>query len=96
MTTDELIRRAAQESGLYIYEMKQALDALTDAIVEAVAEGEEVKVHGFGVFRARDCAARFGFNPKKREAIQIPACARPVFKPKKRFIDAVKNMDFDG
>ena len=92
MTTDELIRRAAEKSGLYIYEMRQALDALTVSIIEAVAEGEDVKVHGFGVFYAKECAARVGFNPMVREAVQIPACARPAFKPKKRFIDAVKNM----
>ena len=92
MTTDELIRRAAEKSGLYIYEMRQALDALTVSIIEAVTEGEEVKVHGFGVFYAKECAVRVGFNPTKREAVQIPACARPTFKPKKRFIDALKNM----
>ena len=92
MTTDELIRRAAEKSGLYIYEMRQALDALTVTIIEAVTEGEEVKVHEFGVFYAKECAARVGFNPTKREAVQIPACARPAFKPKKRFIDALKNM----
>lgn len=93
MTTDELIRRAAKKSDLFLYEMKKAVEALTDTIIEAVVAGEEVKVQEFGVFRAQQYAARSGGNPKTGERVHIPACVKPVFKPKKRFIDAVKHMD---
>ncbi|NLA70111.1 MAG: DNA-binding protein, partial [Clostridiales bacterium] len=55
-----------------------------------LAEGESVRLIGFGTFEARDRKSRIGRNPKTPEVIiEIPASKAPVFKAGKQLKDAV-------
>jgi len=93
MTTDQLIRAAAKRSGLYICDTKAALQALLDTIVETVADGEAVRIEGFGVFSAREAAAKIGRNVYTGEQMTIPARRVPTFKAWSRFREEVKDEE---
>jgi DNA-binding protein HU-beta len=67
----------------------RALDALTDAITEALKNGDQVALVGFGTFSVRERAARSGRNPQTGETIQIAAAKVPSFKAGKALKDAV-------
>ena len=86
----ELVERVADKTKLTKKEVTATVDALFEAIQEALQNGEKVQVIGFGNFEVRDRAARKGRNPQTGEEIQIEATKVPAFKPGKALKDAVK------
>ena len=66
------------------------VDAITEAIIDSLADGKKVSFLGFGSFEPRDRTARKGLNPKTGEIIKIPAKRVPVFKAGKLFKDRVQ------
>lgn len=67
------------------------LAALTDSIIDSLAEGKKVSFLGFGSFEPRERSARKGLNPKTGESIKIPAKCVPVFKAGKLFKDRLQS-----
>ena len=74
------LRRSAAES---------AVDTVLEAIAEALAKEEAVRLAGFGTFRTKSRAARSGRNPGTGESVQIEASKAPWFKAGKALRDAV-------
>ena len=68
-----------------------AVDAVFEAVGEALANGEEVRIAGFGTFGTRNRPARTGRNPQTGESLSIPASTAPAFKPGKTLKDAVND-----
>jgi len=79
MNKSELVDKIVQETGLSKSEAENALNAMLDSIVKAVAKGESVTLIGFGTFKATPRAARTGINPKTGEKLQIAATTVPRF-----------------
>ena len=57
--------------------------------MRGLANGEEVRIVGFGTFTTKSWPARTGRNPRTAESLEIQASAAPAFKPAKAFKDAV-------
>jgi DNA-binding protein HU-beta len=89
MNKSELIDAIAEESGLSKGDAAKALDAVTGAIVDAVANGDSVSLIGFGTFKASARAAREGKNPKTGEKLSIAATTVPKFSAGTNFKAAV-------
>lgn len=89
MNKAELIERVAEKTGKTKKEAGQAVDAILNAISEALKSGEKVTLIGFGNFEVRDRAARTGRNPQTGEEIKIEASKIPAFKPGKKLKEAV-------
>jgi len=60
-----------------------------EAIAEALARGEDVRIAGFGTFGTRSRPARTGRNPRTGESLEIAASTAPTFKAGKPLRDAV-------
>lgn len=90
MNKSELIAKIAEKSGLNQKDAGKALDGLTQAVSDALANGEDVTLVGFGTFSVKERAARTGRNPQTGEEIQIAASKVPSFKAGKALKDAVK------
>lgn len=88
----ELVAAVATRTGLGLHAAQDAVSAVFDLIAAEVADGEQVTLHGFGTFTARERAASTGRNPRTGEPIEIPAGRSPGFKPsavlRKRLSDA--------
>jgi len=67
-----------------------AVDAVLNAITDALKNGESVQLIGFGTFETRNRNARKGRNPLTGEEIMIQASNVPAFKPGKSLKEAVK------
>jgi len=67
----------------------RALDGMVDAITDALKNGEQVSLVGFGTFSIRERAARTGRNPQTGQTISIKASKVPGFKAGKALKDAV-------
>lgn len=87
MKKTQLIEKAAQASGLTKKDTALALDAILDAIGEAVAAGESVQIPGFGTWNVKVQKARTGRNPKTNEPIEIPESKRVTFSVGKALKD---------
>ncbi|GAB6936032.1 HU-related DNA-binding protein HupN [Calditerricola yamamurae] len=90
MTKQELIAKVAEKSGLSKKASALAVDAVLDAIAEALAAGEKVHLIGFGTFEVRERAARIARNPQTGEPIEVPATKVPAFKAGKGLKEACK------
>ena len=90
MNKMELITAMADKTNRTKKEMEETLNAITNVIESALANGEKVQIVGFGTFETRERKARQGRNPRKpSEVIEIAASKAPVFKAGKVLKDAV-------
>lgn len=89
MNKNELINAVAEKAALSKKDAEAAVTAALDAVAAALAEGDEVRLVGFGTFEVKKREARIGRNPKTKEEIQIPATKVPSFKPGKALKDVV-------
>ncbi|CUB02213.1 HU family DNA-binding protein [Marinomonas fungiae] len=89
MNKSELIDAIATSADLSKAAASNALDATLKAIEEALANGDQVTLVGFGTFSVKERAARTGRNPQTGEEIQISAAKVPSFKAGKGLKDAV-------
>ena len=89
MNKEQLINAIAQKTTITKRDASQILDALSDTIMEAVAEGEKITLVGFGTFEPRERKERPGRNPNTGEAITIPATRVPAFSAGKLFKEKV-------
>ena len=90
MNKSELINAVAEKAALSKKDSEAAVAAALDAIAAALAEGDEVRLVGFGTFEVKHRKARMGRNPKDPEKkIESPASKVPAFKPGKALKDAV-------
>ena len=89
MNKAELISVVAEKADISKKDAEKAVSALFEAIIEKVAEGEDVRVVGFGTFERHERKERTGCKKKKKKKITIPASKVPAFKAGKAFKDAV-------
>ncbi len=90
MNKTDLIAKVAELTEFTKKDASKAVDAVFDAITEALKAGDSVQLIGFGSFEVRKRSARKGRNPQTGAEIQIAASNVPAFKPGKAFKDAVK------
>lgn len=88
-TSDLADRLAASDDKLTKAQAKQLVDAVLDAMRDALTAGDEVNLPGFGKFKVQDKPARTGRNPSTGETIQIAASKKIAFSAAKALKDAV-------
>ena len=89
MTKAELIDAIAAKLGGSKADAGKALDAVTEAIQDALVKGEEIKLPGFGQFEVAERGERTGRNPQTGAEIKIAASKAPKFSAGKALKDAV-------
>ncbi|AGY90985.1 transcriptional regulator [Spiribacter curvatus] len=89
MNKSELIDAVAESADLSKADATKAVDAFSSTVTDALNQGDQVTLVGFGTFTVRERAARTGRNPRTGESIDIPASKVPGFKAGKALKDAV-------
>lgn len=89
MNKTDLIALVSEKAELSKKDAEKAVNAVIDTIIESVAEGQEIRIVGFGTFERHERGERVGCNPQTKEKITIPASKVPAFKAGKAFKDAV-------
>jgi DNA-binding protein HU-beta len=85
----ELIDAIAESADISKAAAGRAIDAVVESVTNALKEGDQVTLIGFGTFSVKDRAARTGRNPQTGAEIQIAAAKIPSFKAGKGLKDAV-------
>lgn len=89
MNKSELIDAIAESADIPKAAAARAIDAMTDAVAQALKAGETVSLVGFGSFAVKERPARTGRNPQTGATINIAAAKVPSFKAGKALKDAV-------
>ena len=89
MNKSELISKMAELAGVTKVQAERGLDALIQAITEAVEKGEAVKLVGFGSFEVVKRAEKAGRNPRTGEPLKIQAKKVVRFRAGKKLNEAV-------
>lgn len=90
MNKAQLIDAIVAKTEMSKKDAAAALDAVVDAITDAMKAGDKVQLVGFGTFAVKARAARTGKNPATGETIQIAACKVPAFTAGKALKDAIQ------
>ncbi len=91
MNKNDLVAAVADISGLAKSDAAKGVDAVLEAVTNALSGGDDVRLVGFGTFSVADRKASEGRNPRTGETIQIPASKQPKFKPGKALKDTVNS-----
>lgn len=83
MTKKELVAELADRAGLTKAAAEDALNKLTEIILDRAQAGLDTQIHGFGIFSRKDRPARKGRNPSTGQAMDLPATSVLGFKPSK-------------
>jgi DNA-binding protein HU-beta len=86
---NELVDAVSGKTELRKTEASKAVDAVFDAIADALRGGDEVRLVGFGTFSVASRAATEGRNPRTGEKIKIVASKQAKFKPGKGLRDSL-------
>jgi hypothetical protein len=90
MNKSELIKQIADRAGLSQAQAGNAVDAFCASVIDALSQGGEVAIIGFGTFKVSQRTERKGRNPRTGEAVLIPASRVPKFSAGKALKDAVR------
>ena len=92
MIKSELVQAiAAENPHLYQRDVEHIVNAILDAITEALARGDRVELRGFGAFSVKSRPARTGRNPRTGERVQVEEKHVPFFKTGKEMRERLNN-----
>lgn len=80
MNKSELINAIACKTGKSKKDIKRILDVFMDVTGDTLADGEKIRLTGFGTFSVVTVPAREGRNPKTGEPIKIKKRKKVKFK----------------
>jgi len=89
MNKGEFVDAVAAKGDMSKADAAAAVDAVLDSVTDAMQNGDQVTLVGFGTFLVRKREARTGRNPRTGEPLQIAASNVPSFKAGKALKDAV-------
>ena len=90
MNKTQLIDVVATKTGLTKKAAEAAVNAMNEAIVEALVAGDKVQLIGFGSFEMKTRAARTGRDPRTGKELKIAASQTLAFKPSSTFKTVIK------
>lgn len=90
MNKSDLINKVSEGTELSKKDATKAVEAVFEAITEALKDGDKVQLVGFGNFEVRERSARKGRNPQTGIELDIPASKVPSFKPGKALKDVIQ------
>lgn len=85
MNKTELVNILTEKSDLKKTEVNQLLDLFAETVINAVQNGENVKLVGFGTFSVSEHKSRQGYNPTTKKLMNIPAKKIVKFKSSRLF-----------
>ncbi|WP_269713457.1 HU family DNA-binding protein [Caulobacter sp. NIBR2454] len=80
MTKAELVTAIADKASINKNQAKDALEAFIDSVTASLKSGQDVRLVGFGTFKAVSRAAGTARNPRTGETVNRPASKTARFQ----------------
>jgi DNA-binding protein HU-beta len=88
MNKQEFVTYIATQHDCTKVEAEKAIDIFTSSVIDAIGQGNEISLVGFGNFSISKVAARGGRNPRTGEALQVKSYNQVKFKTGQKLKDA--------
>ncbi|MDR0972650.1 MAG: integration host factor subunit beta [Prevotellaceae bacterium] len=89
MTKAEIVKEISKHTGIEGTVASVCVEAFIDTVKEALVEGNNVYLRGFGSFIIKQRARKTARNITQNTTIIVPPRQVPAFKPSKTFIQSV-------
>ena len=83
MTKADVVDHIASGTGLTKVETEAVVDGFIQTVIEALKEGKNIEIRGFGSFRTKKRKGRIARNPRTGEQVKVLEHFVPVFKVSK-------------
>ena len=88
MNKADFINYIAEQNDCTKTQAEKVIDMFTSSVIDAIGEGNEISLIGFGNFSVSSVPSRSGRNPATGKTIEIPARMQPKFKVGQKLKDA--------
>lgn len=95
MTKADIVEALYEKVGFSKKEAADLVELVFDQIKNTLAQGQKIKISGFGNFIVREKRARVGRNPQTGESIEISARRVLTFRPS-QVLRAEVNASLEG
>lgn len=89
MHKEEFSKHIAYQHNITQKAAHDVIDTFTSSVIDAMGQGKEISLIGFGSFSVQRVEAREGRNPRTGNALKIGAYNQPKFKVGQKLKDAV-------
>jgi DNA-binding protein HU-beta len=93
VTKADVITEIAEKTGIDKADVTITVEAFFNVIKNAMSDGNNIYVRGFGSFINKRRAKKIARNISKNTAIVIDEHYIPSFKPSKVFVEKIKKSD---
>lgn len=83
VTKKDLVETISEKTGLTQVDTKIVVESFLDSVANALSEGTNIEIRGFGRFKIKKKRARTARNPRTNEYIQVQEGFKPVFEASK-------------
>lgn len=90
MNKAELIETIAQKTGMPKRTARDAVNTIFTTISKSVADGQTVRITGFGSFAARPRRSSSRINPQTGQRLMVPSKAVPAFRAGRELKEMVR------
>ena len=95
MTKADIVESLYEKVGFSKKEAADLVELVFDTIKSTLAQGQKIKISGFGNFVVREKRSRIGRNPQTGESIEISARRVLTFRPS-QVLRAEVNASLEG
>lgn len=92
-TKKDLVDRVADETGERRALVKKITQEIFDQISIELSQNKRIEIRDFGIFEAKQRAARIARNPKTLDPIEVPAKRTPKFRPGSKLQKLIDSAD---
>ncbi|MCJ7457447.1 MAG: integration host factor subunit beta [candidate division Zixibacteria bacterium] len=89
MTKADLVEKIVEKTGLTRTDVAVVVDSFLESVKNAMKEGHNLEIRGFGTFKIKSRKARKARNPRTGEEVPVPDRKVPVFKPSNEFKELI-------
>ena len=94
MTKADIVNEIAEQTGLTKTDTALVVEGMLKSISNALVNGKNIEIRGFGRFKVKQRAPRTARNPRTGEAVPIPARKVPIWQPSDELKERVAQTGF--
>ena len=83
MTKADIVDKIASATGLTKVETEAVVDGFISTVIEALQQGNNIEIRGFGSFKVKKRKGRVARNPRTGEQVMVDEHYVPIFKVSK-------------
>ena len=83
MTKADIVDVIASATGLTKVETEAVVDGFISTVIDAMKEGKNIEIRGFGSFKVKKRKGRVARNPRTGEQVMVDEHFVPIFKVSK-------------